>query len=875
MSDLKLGIQVVVSGTPEATASFSNLSDTLLKIEENTAKTATSLANFGDKSEDAGDKTASFWEKLTGLNAGLEILGKAKDYFFEAAGALGEFVSAGGEFHELKTSFEGLASSMGQDGDKIVSKIKDITDNTVSLEEAMKLGASAIRAGFGEEQQDLIFTFAKRLSEQGAGDFGSLSESIMTAMKTGRTAILETYGIAIEQGETVAQTFAKVKDRLGDMPAAGFNAKDAFTSLSISWKDFRKEFGDALNNVPSFGEALSSLAKNARDFVKEIDYKKVTEWVETGVQAVKGFAEEFGLSFEFISEWIAKPFESSDPKEFFTEVVREIGMVGETVVSTWNGIIELFQTLNTGNWFGSIMDGLTQLSSWVVGTVADLMTEIGKQVLDGMDAVITGIEGVALSFPNLAEKIGLTPEVFDSWKTLKDTAVSNLDGIQAGANSFAESMSGFGEQVFGNMNSNLEGLKGRTGDFTDMAEAAAKKIEDFEYKPSEKKVSKSFEEAGKKAGESFGKGLGSLQSAEFDSSIKKLLEPLTDFSGSKEAFEKQVREIEKSFQSLKEESLKNRKEELEEAVKVAEQAYGSKSDQVKKLKELQKDELDSAREYWTKATDAFKENLTDQKDQFKGHIDDEKKLREDALDHMKKLQEDEREELEKTLKAEKANFEERQTNEERDFKRRQEMQRQQLDAQLKGKPEYEQALAQLKQFQEDERFAFEQGQKRKKMAFDEEVEDRKRSLKEQQTATVDAFRSSGEAVDGLRDKTKSAAAQMAEAFRTNMKELPQTLSDSFRSVNELSKEYLQVLEEDPFSNSFDRKIETRKLLDEQRDIQERLVKSLERLAEKSGKKAEVSVTVDGVDNAIKELLKKLLEEAFIQAETEGTLVSAA
>ncbi len=88
---------------------------------------------------------------LTGLNQGLELVGKA--FSGLSTVAVGSFnaiktgldsLKEGGDFLELRNQFESVSKSFGQDGQAIIDIFDDIGQGTISASEKVKLASKAV-----------------------------------------------------------------------------------------------------------------------------------------------------------------------------------------------------------------------------------------------------------------------------------------------------------------------------------------------------------------------------------------------------------------------------------------------------------------------------------------------------------------------------------------------------------------------------------------------------------------------------------------------------------------------------------------------------------------------------------------------------------
>ena len=297
MSDVASAFKILISAQPDqALDAFKNLVASTKEVDAAAA---------------AAKKTTKAWgDTWSELNAKIEVVGKVfgavKDSviavgtaMIDAGMATADFISAGGNYHEQRTQFEAVAKSYGESGDKIVETLQDITDNNISLSDAMKLGAKAVAVNLKDENGsfEVAMTFAKKWSEAKGESFTSVAETIVSAFATGKYASLKEMGIIADEstklGDVMVQMATRLKSGFVD---AGNNSADALGSIEQSYENLKLKIGEALNA----SGLTNALVKAADDFaaaIKEIDYAAITENIDILIGAFEDFATKNGITW--------------------------------------------------------------------------------------------------------------------------------------------------------------------------------------------------------------------------------------------------------------------------------------------------------------------------------------------------------------------------------------------------------------------------------------------------------------------------------------------------------------------------------------------------------------------------------------------------
>jgi hypothetical protein len=348
-----------------------------------------------DATNKASSGVSSWTDKVLGMNQawelGSKVMGVASSAVSSMGGAFVDLASRGGEFNELKSSFEGLAAGAGISAQGIVDSIKNISDGTVTVKESMTLANRAIVAGFSGPDIETAFKFAKKLSESGRGDFSELSNTIVDAMAKGETSVLGTFGIMAEKGESTASILKKMRDETGKFPEAAFNYQDSMTAIGKSFEDAKDYIGSAINNSESFQETIKWVQETVQSFLKSFDFSKITEWVNVAIESVKVLGQNMGIDFDSIlkymnSTWIGG---AETAKAFFAKIVEGAYTIKIGMSEAFNFILSGLNTASGGfaTFYNSIQYGFAEIGSYMEQTWTGAELALTKALIDMLGEV--------------------------------------------------------------------------------------------------------------------------------------------------------------------------------------------------------------------------------------------------------------------------------------------------------------------------------------------------------------------------------------------------------------------------------------------------------------------------------------------------------
>lgn len=384
-----------------------------------------------DATQKAKGGTDSWAVSVTGLNQawelGKSVLSGAASVVSGVGGAFKDLVASGGELSENRKAFTAYAESVGIDAKRMISSVKDISDNTLTMKESIELAGSAIKTGLSEDQIGKVFTFAKRQSEITGEEFNSLAARLVESMAKGGKAFKE-FGFVVEKGNEIPSLFRQIDESLVNFGDAGFNANDSLTAISSSFTDLYQQTGEAIGQSETFQALLGGLSDAAVDFVNSFDFSKITKWTEAALQFGEILLDSFGISGKSISEILKNTFEIggvNSAKAFFSYAVTGASNVLTIFGSIWNKVPEFL------NWFsGAVGKAFNFVQSGVayIGVAVDnAMADVKVSVLSSFYAIFQDLESFAERNPITGKLLGIDSASFEG---ARDAALGFYEDAQ-------------------------------------------------------------------------------------------------------------------------------------------------------------------------------------------------------------------------------------------------------------------------------------------------------------------------------------------------------------------------------------------------------------------------------------------------------------
>lgn len=238
--------------------------------------------NFGERIDSIKNNWASF---TTGLNQGLELLGKAKRGF----DAAWDISNQGAQFQETKKAFNDFTRSIGVGSEELMSKLRKSSGGTINDFELMKTASLAMSLGVTsntDKMANLLEIARNKARLFGIGTKQAF-EDIVTGVGRASPKILDNLGIRIpaafeemtdgmSDAEKVAKLFELTLEegnkQLEAMGGIANTQADEMRALAASAEQAKIEFGElASEALAQFVWDLNNVVVPAvRDAIKDM-----------------------------------------------------------------------------------------------------------------------------------------------------------------------------------------------------------------------------------------------------------------------------------------------------------------------------------------------------------------------------------------------------------------------------------------------------------------------------------------------------------------------------------------------------------------------------------------------------------------------------
>lgn len=344
---------------------------------------------------------------LTGLNQGLELVGKtfgaiksAAGFFADAIISSKDLIEKGGGYREQKSQLDLLAEAYNVNADRIIKSVKEISLNNVDLQNSIKIATRAISTGFSEQQTETVLKYVKKFTESTGESFESMSEQVFRAFSTGRFSILKQMGLFIESGSSLSSVVRKMEQGLAKFGEASFSAGDFFQAINTGLDDFKTLLGAAINDVPFFQQVLSQVSDTVTDFIYGFDTKPITNFLEFGGRILTALYDAFRNTFGDILSVVFDSINSlgtkAGLKEFGESFLKTLKSIGETFFSLSDIFLGVSKFILEG--VGVITAGWGKFYNFVkigAATAAEFVTKTFAQLLQSINETITGSDFIA------------------------------------------------------------------------------------------------------------------------------------------------------------------------------------------------------------------------------------------------------------------------------------------------------------------------------------------------------------------------------------------------------------------------------------------------------------------------------------------------
>ncbi len=218
------------------------------------SKKQTRLAN---QSTNTGREFASQASGLGGLVAAYAGAAATTFALQQSFSAL----SAAARSQALVEGVGSLAQSLGQDGPKIISSIKSITRNQLSLTEAAQNAGIALSAGLGGEQIDQLSDIATRASKALGRDLTDSLQRLVRGVGKLEPELLDELGIFTRIEPAVERYATKVGKAASTL--TNFERRQAFANAVI--EEGTNKYRNVDTSISDSSQNLNRLAANLQD----------------------------------------------------------------------------------------------------------------------------------------------------------------------------------------------------------------------------------------------------------------------------------------------------------------------------------------------------------------------------------------------------------------------------------------------------------------------------------------------------------------------------------------------------------------------------------------------------------------------------------
>lgn len=409
---------------------------------------------------------------ITGLNQGLELLGKGFGFVKDAAGFAFntinsgiELAKVGGAFQEQRSQFENLAASYKQNGQSIIDTVRETASYTVNEMDSIKVATKAMAAGLQGDNMKTALSYMKKWSEATGESFLSVSDRAFTALSSGKTALLNQMGLFIDKGDDLNAIVGKMSDGLKRFGTTGFNASDQFEALSASQDDFWRKVGQGVNNSEGFQKILTTLTDAVVGFVRGFNPAPVTllfDLITDGaIDVYKTFADAFPAASKLLESLFTNPVQGA--KELSRASVDVFYGIYKAAAEAVNGILETFKSINSNNLLGDLAAGVLKFFAYSGSTFVNVVEKSVSFAADIVAKALSGFGQFLANSPRIADFLGIDPDAFNFKQSAEDLKQSVRTVTGAFKLGFDDLFVKSGD-LFGGLNNKFEGLKTNLSD---------------------------------------------------------------------------------------------------------------------------------------------------------------------------------------------------------------------------------------------------------------------------------------------------------------------------------------------------------------------------------------------------------------------------
>lgn len=211
----------------------------------------------------ADDLTGGAWSSIGGAAKDLMNLATPFNQAWELASKVVNTVAAGlekpiqmlsegGELSEARAGVEALGQSFEVNSARMLESIRDLSDGSLNITQAMQATGDAIRRGFSEDQVETIFAFAQKFVDTMGDSKGGVLEvatKIEEAIFTGKGKGAKDFGLNIAVGTAFSDIEAQMQRLTEKMGDGAFNFGDSMEKMATAAADAGMRIKEELNNL--------------------------------------------------------------------------------------------------------------------------------------------------------------------------------------------------------------------------------------------------------------------------------------------------------------------------------------------------------------------------------------------------------------------------------------------------------------------------------------------------------------------------------------------------------------------------------------------------------------------------------------------------
>ena len=217
----------------------------------------------------SSNSTKNFSKMTTGITGGLvPAYATLAANVFALSAAFG-VLSRNDAISKLQEGLEFTGRAAGRSLTIVADKLKEITDNAISAEQAMRTTAVGVSAGFSQQQMEGLAKVAKGASLALGRDMADAMDRLTRGAAKLEPEILDELGIMVRLDDAVENYARTMNKSVGDLTQ--FERRQAFTNAII--EDGRKKFDELAEAVEAspYAQLAASFSDMTKTFIQGIN----------------------------------------------------------------------------------------------------------------------------------------------------------------------------------------------------------------------------------------------------------------------------------------------------------------------------------------------------------------------------------------------------------------------------------------------------------------------------------------------------------------------------------------------------------------------------------------------------------------------------